>query len=481
MSARRARSRRDPRPRRTWGQRAVLALCSTIVVALLGSAAALGYTYRKYSRLGRVQLGAVLSEEVASSDPQNILLVGVDSAGALDPDDPVAQGRAGGLRSDTMMVLRVEPDAEQAHLLSIPRDLWVPLASGGSQRINTAIQQGGAPELIDTIEGYFGIPIHHYVQVDFAAFRELVEVIGGVPVWFDAPARDRKSLLDVPTAGCVTLTPEQALAFVRSRTYEEQQPNGRWRTDPTGDHGRMRRQQEFIISALRRAVTRGARNPVVLDRLLDAVLGAVTVDDQWRAEGIASLALQFRLFEPERLQRHVLPVVDDRVGQAEILRLVASEAEPILRIFRGVGSAELTPADVRVEVRNGTGLPGQARTVSDALAEVGFTTVGTGEAERFDVARTTVRYVAGAEAAADLVARHLEPTAVLEEVSGPLSADVVVVTGADLTGVREVPTAPTTTIAVPSTTTTTAPVTTTTAGTSGTATTAPEDPGRGSC
>ena len=74
----------------------------------------------------------------------------------------------GGLRSDTIMVLRVDPAAEQASLLSLPRDLWVPLASGGNQRINAAIQIGGPEDLIDTIEEYLGIPINHYVQVDFA-------------------------------------------------------------------------------------------------------------------------------------------------------------------------------------------------------------------------------------------------------------------------------------------------------------------------
>ena len=125
----------------------------------------------------------------------------MDSAANLAADDPARDGRGnvGGLRSDTVMILRVEPGAERASLLSLPRDLWVPLAGGGNQRINSAIQNGGPSELIDTIEQYFGIPIHHYVQVDFAGFQELVDVVDGVSVYFPAPARDTHSGLDVDT------------------------------------------------------------------------------------------------------------------------------------------------------------------------------------------------------------------------------------------------------------------------------------------
>jgi len=437
------------RPRRTWPQRLVLVLCSSIVLALLVTAGGLGYTYSKYSRLARVQLGSVLTGGVEVSEPQNILLVGVDSAANLDPDDPVVAGRDAGLRSDTMMILRVDPEADQAHLLSVPRDLWVPLASGGRQRINTAIQVGGAPELIATIEGYLGIPIHHYAQVDFAAFRELVSVIGGVEVWFEDPTRDRQSGLDVTTPGCVLLEPEQALAYVRAR-HLETQVDGRWRTDPTGDLGRMSRQQDFIVRALRRAVSRGARNPVTLDRLIDAGLAAVTVDDRWRAEEMAALASRFRLFDPDHLQRHALPVTDATIGGAAVLRLVDAEAEAVLDLFRGADPVDLVAADVRVQVLNGTGRAGEAGAAAEGLRTAGFTTVGVGEAERFDVARTLVRYSAGQEAAADLVARHFDPQATLELVAGPLPADVVVVTGKDFTGVRPSP-LPATSSTTPST------------------------------
>lgn len=461
------RRRREPR---TWGQRLVLLVSTGLAVSLLATAGGLGYAYAKYSRLARVELGTVLTERSSSSAPQNFLLVGVDSAANLDASDPARRGRSdvGGLRSDTIMILRVDPASERASLLSLPRDLWVPLASGGNQRINAAIEAGGPEVLIDTIEEYLGIPINHYVQVDFAGFRDLVAVIDGVEVYFEHAARDRNSGLNVEQPGCVMLDPEQALAYVRARHYQTFQ-GGRWRTDPTGDLGRISRQQDFIVRALRRAVDKGIRNPVTLDNLVDAALDTVTVDDLLKADDIVDLASRFRGFDPDLLDLYALPVTDDTIGGAAVLRLVDTRAQPVLDLFRGTDAAALTPDGVRVKVLNGSGRPGEAGRASDALVAAGFTSAGTGEAESFDIARTVVRFEAGQAAAADLVARHLEGGAVLEEVEGPVGADVVVVTGADFTGVRTTP-APSTSSSVPpssvppdepsSTTTTSVPTTT---------------------
>jgi LCP family protein required for cell wall assembly len=436
-----------------------------LVVGLLATAGGLGYAYAKFSRLARVELGSVLTERSSSSAPQNFLLVGVDSAANLDSDDPVRNGRStvGGLRSDTIMILRVDPASERASLLSLPRDLWVPLASGGNQRINAAIQSGGPEELIDTIEEYLGIPINHYVQVDFAGFRDLVAVIDGVEVYFKYAARDRNSGLNVEQPGCVMLSPDQALAYVRARHYQSYQ-NGRWRTDPTGDLGRISRQQDFIVRALGRAVDKGVRNPVTLDNLVDAALNTVTVDDLLKADDIVDLAARFRGFNPDLLDLYALPVEDDTVGGAAILRLLDTQAQPTLDLFRGTSAAALTPDGVRVKVLNGSGRPGEAGVASDALVTAGFTSAGTGEAESFEIARTVVRYPAGQAAAADLVARHLVAGAALEEVAGSVGADVVLVTGADFAGVRSTPvpaTASTATTAPSSTTSSTGSTTTT--------------------
>jgi LCP family protein required for cell wall assembly len=429
-------------------------------VALLATAGGLAYFFSKYSQLPRIELSSVLDTETVAGEPRNVLIVGLDGAAGLDPNDPISTQRErlgiGGLRSDTIMILHADPAKEQAALLSLPRDLWLPIAGGsGRQRINTAVGKGGPQVLIATIQDYLNIPIHNYVQIDFAGFQELVAAIDGVPVYFDTPARDINSGLNVPEAGCVTLTPDQALAYARSRAFQYYD-DGRWRIDPTGDLGRISRQQDFMRRALRRAVSRGVRNPVTLDRLIDVGLDSVVVDDTFTADDIVGLGNRFRSFNPENLVMYGLPVVPDTVGGASIVRMVDSQAQPILELFRGGGApgAEVQPSDVRISVLNGSGRSGEARAALAELAAVGFARVSADEAESFDFARTVVRYAPGGEAAATLVGRWLVTAPVLEAVPTLEGGDVVVVTGADWAGVRAAP-APAPTNDLPSTTTTT--------------------------
>ena len=109
----------------------------------------------------------------------------------------------------------------EAKMMSIPRDLYVPIAeTGGSQKINAAYN-GGPRRLVQTVQQSLGVPIHQYLEVDFVSFAKLVDALGGITIDFPHPAFDRNSGLDVRQAGPVELNGAQALAFVRSRHYVE--------------------------------------------------------------------------------------------------------------------------------------------------------------------------------------------------------------------------------------------------------------------
>jgi polyisoprenyl-teichoic acid--peptidoglycan teichoic acid transferase len=491
-------SHKARKPRRTWVQRGVIVVGVLSSMAIAATAFGLGYVYRKVSNIPRVELSSVLDSPQDAGEPENYLIVGIDDADRLAPDDPVREGRDGLMRSDTIMVLRIDPAEKHASLLSLPRDLWVPYAQTNEEgRINTAIQRGeGRPDvLIQVLNDYLGIPIHHYVQVDFKGFHDLVDAVGGVPVYFPYPAKDDHSGLAIFESGCVTLDAEQALAYARSRHYEEE-IDGEWTTDQSSDLGRIRRQQDFIRRALDRAVSKGARNPGTLDKLLNAALDSVTVDDDLTTGDILDLAQRFREFDPDGLETYSVPVERDFVGGADILRLLEADAEPTLALFRGTAPAdptELSPAMIPLTVLNGTGMPGQAATAGDALASVGFTIVRRGDDTEVGRARTTVRYPTGQREAAEYVARWLVAGAELEEipagdvtgapgdgvqvidedgeVTGGIDGavgvtGVVVVTGADWAGVASTPAPP------PSTTSTSSSSTTSTSSTS---TTLPPD------
>ncbi len=434
------------RRHRSWGQRLVVTLGCVSALALGASAAGLGYVYRKYERLPRVELSGVLDEASDSGGPENYLVVGIESAEGLDPDDPVRIGRAGAGKSDTIMILRIDPRDRGAKLLSLPRDLWVPIAgTGHSRKINAAIEIGGAPLLIRTIDENFGIDIHHYVQVDFAAFRELVDAIDGVPIYFPYPARDRKTGLNIRRTGCVTLDPVQALAFVRSRTYE-QLIDGEWELDlGLPDIGRIGRQQAFIRKALSRASERGARNPGTLDRLIDVGLAGITVDQELTAGDLFDLGRRFRSFDPDNLETYSLDdaVTPDVVGDADVLRLDERAAAPIFDLFReprpsaSTADDDIDPASVHLRVLNGTGQPQEATDAGAALEAVGFGVDGLGDDPVLGNDRTHVEYPPGQEAAADLVARWLEGGAELDEQEG--TDGIVLITGSDWDGVRVSP------------------------------------------
>ncbi len=470
------------RLRRTWPQRLLIFFNILCIMAALTTAVGLTYVKQSVGEIPRIRLGATLRSagQVAAGKPQNYLIVGVDSAAGLDPNDPVKNGRqdlGSTLRSDTIMVLHIDPRSTRASILSFPRDLWVPIAgTSHSGRINTAITtvdpNDGPRRLIQTITEGFQIPIDHYLQVDFAQFKGIVHAVGGVPVYFQTPVRDTNSGLAVPKAGCITLDGAQALAYVRSRHYEIPYRNG-WREDPATDLGRISRQQDFIRRMIRRAISKGSRNPAKLKSLMDTGVKSITLDDTLKIGQLTDLGLRFRGFNPDNLKTYSLgeAVVRKFHGGADALDLVQEKADPILRRFQSVSGRALPVSAVKVQVLNGSGVPNQATTVTQSLVGLGFQTAIPGSAPA-NSAQTVVRYPAGHEKQAQLLARFIGGPVRFEQAASV--TDVQLVTGTDFTSVlqtakpaKEVP-APTTSAPLSSTTssrsatTPTAPRTTTT-------------------
>ena len=286
-------------------------------------------------------VGRTLDDDV-ELPTQNYLLVGSDSREGISADDPDAgvigdTSIVSGRRADTIMVLRREADGPAA-IVSLPRDLWVPIAgTGKSNRINAAYN-GGPERLIATVTESLGIPVHHYVEVSFVGFRDIVDSLGGVVVCFDNPARDPKTGLDQP-AGCNTLDGVQALAYARSRSYQEY-VDGSWRTDGTADLGRIARQQVFLRAAADGVITRLTDDPFSAGDIIGATTASVRVDAGLDPFDTASA---LRQSYGRGLVSYSLPVYGDNVGGASVLRL-GEGSEAILDYFRGIGPAP-APAD----------------------------------------------------------------------------------------------------------------------------------------
>ena len=412
----------------------------------MSAASVVAYGLYRIEQIERVE---VTLSQAPPGSPENFLVVGSDTRDTLDGSGLaegafVGEGAEGsGQRSDTIMVVRVDPAQESVDVLSLPRDLWLPIAgTERSQRINTAYA-GGPQRLVDTIETNFDIPVHHYVEVDFAGFAGLVSAIGGVPIWFDTPMRDTHSGLRIESSGCHVLDSEMALAFARSRHLEYRTDDG-WSVDGTGDLGRITRQQVFIRRSLDKVSQMGVGDAVTLNRLADVAIDNVTLDDGLGLDSLLELGRRFATFQGEALRTYALPVYSYRTsGGASVLGLEEAEAQPILNIFRGLPVDALSPVQVEhVTVLNGTGETGQAGLVADALAEVGFGTEGVGDVEAGLLDRTRIRFAPGAEAHADLLERHLTAGADLYLDPSLDEGEVVLETGSDLTTISRRPRPP---------------------------------------
>lgn len=313
-------------PTHVWRRRIGRALAVATAVSVLAAGATVVYVRHKLDEVTTVHFGGALIETAALDTPMNVLVVGSDGRADVE-----------GARADTIIVVRIDPATKRMSMLSVPRDLWVPIAgTGRSQRVNTALQHG-PDALIRTVRDLLGIPIHHYVEIDFEGFQQLVDVVGGVDVPFDAPTRDALTGLNITTAGCVRLDGAQALALVRSR-HTQQLVDGKWQTDPTGDLGRIRRQQQFLLQVASKSGS--ARNPLTLNRLLDVVVDQVRVDSGLDASHLLRLARQLGSLDAQEIVGATVPGAVTTIQGAAVL--LPDENSTKAAVDALVGTAEPT-------------------------------------------------------------------------------------------------------------------------------------------
>ena len=334
---------RGRRIRRRRHRVAGVALSSVVVLAGVVGVAA-GWSKHQWEQVRRVEIGAAPKHvDALDGAPFNVLVVGLDGP---RPDAPDVVGE----RTDTMMVVRVQPAAKKVEVVSLPRDLWVAIPGHGESRLNGAFQLGGPQLLIQTVEGTLGVPVDRYLGIDLTGFRDLVDQAGGVRVDFPYPVRAKSSGLDVPSPGCRTLDGLQSLALVRARKDFQWSADGYWHLDLSGDLGRVQRQQTFgraVLSALGGLGT----DPVSRAHLLDLFVDHVTMDSYWTREQLEGLLAFARDLGPDDVSTRTIPVADAVKGQAQVL-VPKPEANDVYASLRGdvpdqhPGGAEGPSSDV---------------------------------------------------------------------------------------------------------------------------------------
>jgi LCP family protein required for cell wall assembly len=363
-----------------------------IVLAITGIASlavALGSLQfvRLLSRLDRGGGGipVPVNEEPPSyfeEHPRFVLVLGSDTRADLSPEEQVQFGSeetVEGERSDTIILMRIDPIREEAVAVHFPRDLRVDIAgSHGMDKINVAYEIGGPQLAIRTVRQFTGLPIHNYVEVDLAGFQSLIDALGGVRICVDRPMIDPLAGLSIESAGCHTLDGDEALAFARAR-HIPGDPN------PIPDFARIGRQQQLMRAVMNRLLSAPSLlNP---DRIAEAVAN-VTTDDTVSAADFLYLGSKLRQLAQEdssgatTLDLRVVPATPapDLIGgvsyvipdpEAETLFKKLREGKPLGNLGKVLINTEVSEAQVNVQARDAGDAEGPAQTTA-FLRKAGF-------------------------------------------------------------------------------------------------------------
>ena len=264
----------------------------------------LSYTEGKIDRIAASDLTSLVVAPLEEGESINFLIVGVDDRSTVPEDWVDAFGDFSGRRTDVMMIAHISDAGIQ--MLSIPRDWKSSIPGHGTNRINAAYVFGGPDLLVQTIQLETGIPIHHYVEIDFAGVGAVVDSLGGVDLDFTYPGRDGKSKFNTE-AGRHTLNGEQALAYARSRHYEVYR-DGSWQPTSGGDISRTGRQQQILIALFSQVTS--PSSAFNLPRFLPTFADRITADEGLSLGLMAGLGQKVLTLDSRAIDAATLPVMN---------------------------------------------------------------------------------------------------------------------------------------------------------------------------
>ncbi|MFR9730396.1 LCP family protein [Saccharopolyspora sp. MS10] len=383
------------------------------------------------------------------SGDRNFLLLGSDTrAGSTEADGVGNTTDEPGARADSTMIAHIPADRSRVLVVSFPRDLqvdipacerWNPetgeytgeqVAPRPATRLNEAYAVGGPKCTTKVVQQLSGLSVTNFLGIDFQGFKSMVDAMHGVEICSTIPIVDRKLGVVLPEAGPQTLTGTQALNYVRARYVEG---------DPTSDYGRMQRQQLFLSSLLRKAMSgQVLMDPAKLGGFVDAV-AANTFGENVGTDQLIELGRSMQGIDAGKITFITVPTTGyandegmeelDQADAAGLFRAIIEDA-PISPpggapgAAGGAGPAATAPAafgpgltakpsDVPVRVVNASGRDGLAGRTSEELGGAGFVVTGSGTRDATSE-RTVVRHGAANAAAAKLLASSV-PGATTEQ------------------------------------------------------------------
>ncbi|MDX6257074.1 MAG: hypothetical protein QOJ11_3408 [Frankiales bacterium] len=256
---------------------------------------------------GKVAGKGHLTAKPAAGQPFTVLILGTDSRAGTGTQYGTNADAC--QCSDTIMLARVNPRTSKVSLLSVPRDSRV-LVTGRNQvaKLNSAFGRG-PDNSVATIEQALQVQINHWVVLDLAGFKSIVNATGGIKLDFPYPIKDKNAGLDVETTGCQTVSGDEALAISRSRELQYLSPDGKWTYDNTWENGRQRREQILMRVMAAHTVKSSLSNPITAAKVISTFTGhnRLAVDNQITSSELIDLAGNFAGFDAAGMQTFSLP------------------------------------------------------------------------------------------------------------------------------------------------------------------------------
>lgn len=454
--------------------RSLVSVIAILAVALTGVV----WGYLRSTDQGFLQVAALDPDSTDVVDAagqygdETYLIVGTDTrTGASGEVGAGTIADAEGARSDTVMLVNIPADRSRVVAVSFPRDLDVtrpeceqfdndtntytgemfPEAYG--DKLNATYALGGPKCLVKTIQKISGLRIGHFVGMDFAGFESMVDEVGGVEVCTAQPLNDYELGNVLPNPGTQRIDGRTALNYVRARNIE---------SEGNGDYGRIKRQQRFLSSLLRSALS----NQVLLDPgKLNGFVNAFTSDtfvENVKTQDLVTLGRSLQNVDAGAVTFLTIPttgtndygneipnddaikaifqaIIDDDPlpGEERQEQPETPESPPPPTAPDGPLLA-VEPATVSLQVSNASDIAGIAQTASDELATYGFQILTVGNFSG-SAGQTVVRYSQDQEAAAATVASAIPGAAI--ELAPSLNNVVEVVLGSNYPGYTQSPTA----------------------------------------
>lgn len=370
------------------------------IALVLAVGSMLGYAYLKTSNIfkGNGDGAAALNADVQPAQLNgegdgrvNILLLGKGGPGETAPD-----------LTDTILLASIDPVANEAALLSVPRDLYVQDPSGSSSKINAvyanakssakyqgeenedAIENAGLRAVKQTVSDVLGVPIHYYVMINFDAFERAIDTVGGITVDVQEPLYDQTVawLLNgnplVADEGLQTFDGERALLYARSR-----------KGSARGDFDRTERQREIIVALQQKILSLGTfSNPLKIIELLDTLGDNVRTD----LNGLGEVKRLYDIGQqigPDKITSlgladppNILVATDFVANQSVVVPIAGLyQYEDIRSYVRNtIRDPYLKRENARVIILNGTTTAGLASSTEEELKSYGYNVVGVGNA-----------------------------------------------------------------------------------------------------